>query len=46
MCGEIAWSFMDLSMPVWTSVIFVVYTLLSLLLIFSQFKKQKYNPYD
>ncbi len=46
MCGDIAWRFMDLSMPVWTRVIFVVYTLLSLMLIFSQFKKKKYNPYD
>jgi disulfide bond formation protein DsbB len=46
MCGDIAWRFMDFSMPVWTRVIFVVYTLLSLMLIFSQFKKKKYNPYD
>jgi disulfide bond formation protein DsbB len=46
MCGDIAWRFMDLSMPVWTRVIFVVYSLLALLLILSQFKKKKYNPYD
>jgi disulfide bond formation protein DsbB len=46
MCGDVAWRFMDLSMPVWTRVIFVVYCLLALMLIFSQFKKKKYNPYD
>lgn len=46
MCGDIAWRFMDLSMPVWTRVIFAVFSLLSLMLIFSQFKKKKYNPYD
>lgn len=46
MCGDIAWRFMDLTMPVWTRFIFVVYSLLALLLILSQLKKQKYNPYD
>lgn len=46
MCGDIAWRFMDFSMPVWTRVIFVVYALLSITLVFSQFKKKKYNPYD
>ncbi|WP_419569924.1 disulfide bond formation protein DsbB [Rheinheimera sp.] len=46
MCGEIGWSFLGLSMPEWTRIIFVIYSLFTLCLLFSQFKKVKYNPYD
>jgi len=45
-CGEVKWSFIGLTMPEWSRVIFVIYSLLSLLLLLSQFKKVKYNPYD
>lgn len=46
MCGEVAWSFLGFSMPEWTRVIFIIYALLCVFLVASQFKKVKYNPYD
>ena len=45
-CGEIAWQFLGYSMPVWMRVVFGVYLLLVLVVMASQLKKHKYNPYD
>lgn len=46
MCGEIAWQFLGYSMPFWMRVVFGIYLLTALIVIASQLKKHKYNPYD
>ncbi|EIJ71904.1 disulfide bond formation protein DsbB [Pasteurella bettyae] len=40
-CSEITWSFLGLSMAQWIVVIFVIYTLLFIILLLSQFKSGK-----
>ncbi|WP_306521461.1 disulfide bond formation protein DsbB [Rheinheimera sp.] len=45
-CGEIAWQFLGYSMPFWMRIIFAVYLGLALIVMASQLKKHKYNPYD
>ncbi len=45
-CGEVAWQFMGYSMPFWMRLIFAGYLLMVLVVMASQLKKHKYNPYD
>ncbi len=46
MCGEVAWTFMGYSMPFWMRIIFAIFLVSALVVIASQLKKHKYNPYD
>jgi disulfide bond formation protein DsbB len=45
-CGDIAWQFLGYSMPFWMRIVFAVYLLAVLVVMASQLKKHKYNPYD
>lgn len=45
-CGEVAWQFLGYSMPFWMRIIFGIYLAMALLVMASQLKKYKYNPYD
>ncbi|MDZ7903676.1 MAG: disulfide bond formation protein B [Rheinheimera sp.] len=46
MCGEILWTFLGYSMPFWMRIVFAVYLLVAIIILASQLKKHKYNPYD
>ncbi len=46
MCGEILWTFLGYSMPFWMRIVFAVYLIVAIIILASQLKKHKYNPYD
>ncbi|MFC0048266.1 disulfide bond formation protein DsbB [Rheinheimera tilapiae] len=46
MCGEILWTLFGYSMPFWMRITFALFFIAGLVVIASQLKKHKYNPYD
>lgn len=45
-CGDIAWTLFGYSMPFWMRIVFALLFAAALVVVASQLKQHKYNPYD